>query len=177
MRRLALTMAVLAAATALAGCGGTEATSFAPTRAAPALKIGMTLAEARAAFGSRFETSDSGHSSCASFTFGDGVGGLAAHGRIEVVSLSAPYDSDGELSGPGPATDRGLRPGDGLRRAIALYGRPDVAAPEEYGGVDLLWRLDVVDGHRLWLRITQRDGPDYIQIGIAPAVYNVEGCA
>jgi hypothetical protein len=180
MRRLGLIAAALVVAAA-AGCGAaTGPSGLAPARDEPQLRINMRVDRARAVLGSRFHIQDFGNAACAQYDVANGIGGLAAYGRITVVSLSPSFDAAGRLIDPGPATNRGLRPGDGTRRAIALYGRPAVMAPEEYGGVDLFWPLSKVDGRRVWLRVTKGDvGSSYmhIQIGTAPSIYNVEGCA
>ena len=179
MRRLAL-IALIATMACAAGCGGGEAPPPAPIAKLPKLHIGMTLGEARRALGGAFESfSGPGGGQCTSFQAGEGIGGLATDGVITVVSLSPSYADGGAVSDAGPATDRGLRPGHGLAGAIARYGRPDAIAADEYGAENVFWRLPDAGSRHVWLRLTTSVSSDAanLQIGTAPDVYNVEGCA
>lgn len=187
MRRLALAVAILAAAAGAPGCGDAEQPG--PIKELPKLAFGMTPREARAAVGERLGRSlkFEGTADCGYFTLPvTGISGLTLNGRIATFDFGSRRDASGNRLGNGAATSRGLRAGENLARAIALYGRPDRIAASEYGIEQIYWRLPDAGRSHVYLQTSQAgegatefDTPDglYVTIGTTPAVYFPEGCA
>lgn len=179
--------AVLALAVVCAGCGGGAAIEPAPE--VPSLHLGMSIAEAKREVGPTFKLpywNPQFSSICGYFEIeGTAIRGEVASGRIAVVSFSLEYGDDGTpVLGSGGETLKGLRPGQTLRQAEKLFGRPDRVAGGEGIGTELIyWQLGEQEGHRVLLRVNMWHQPPLqgekigaLEIGITPQVEAVEGC-
>jgi len=189
MRRTTLGLIVALVAALASGCGRSE-TAIAPYPAVPALEIGMTVGAAKRELGSRFKLpywNASADPQCNYFRLeGVPIGGLVIERRVATVLFSFERDEDGDrVPGSAATTLRGLRPGQPVERAAALFGRPDrITINESSDGETLYWRLGEQGGRGVFLRASLWEqtkpghhGIESLEVGVEPSIFYFEGCA